>query len=65
MPPTPPTSRTHWGVPKRQRSISISDTGWDALGTYASEQRMTRSEVCERLFRTLPSAPSTSGGEAT
>lgn len=61
MPPAPPPSRTHWGDPKRQRSISITDAGWEALGRYAAEARMTRSEACERLFRSAlgatPNAP--------
>jgi hypothetical protein len=44
-------SRTHWGEPKRCRSLSMTDHAWDILTKIASVQGMARSEAMERLIR--------------
>lgn len=44
-------SRTHWGEPKRCRSLSMSDTAWDLLTKLAAFNETNRSEVLERLLR--------------
>lgn len=43
--------RTQWGEPKRCRSVSISDSGWDLLGALAQQENTTRSEIMERMIR--------------
>jgi hypothetical protein len=44
-------SRTHWGAPKRCRSLSLSDEAWDRLTQLAAVHNINRSEVFERLIR--------------
>lgn len=44
-------SRTHWGTPKRCRSLSLSDEAWDLLTQLAAVKGLNRSEVFERLIR--------------
>lgn len=44
-------SRTHWGAPKRCRSLSLSDEAWDLLTRLAAVKGLNRSEVFERLIR--------------
>lgn len=44
-------SRTHWGAPKRCRSLSLSDEAWDLLTQIAAVKGINRSEVFERLIR--------------
>jgi hypothetical protein len=44
-------SRTHWGAPKRCRSLSLSDEAWDLLTQLAAVKGINRSEVFERLIR--------------
>lgn len=44
-------SRTHWAEPKRCRSLSMSDTGWDLLTRLAAVKGLSRSEAAERLIR--------------
>lgn len=44
-------SRTHWGAPKRCRSLSLSDEAWDLLTQMAAVKGINRSEVFERLIR--------------
>lgn len=43
--------RTHWGAPKRCRSLSLSDECWEILTTIADAHDCNRSEVVERLTR--------------
>jgi hypothetical protein len=45
------TSRTHWGAPKRCRSLSLSDEAWDLLTQIAVVKGINRSEVVERMVR--------------
>lgn len=49
--------RTHWGVPKRARTISLSDEAWDLLSSYAQANDLNRSEVLERLIRRINARP--------
>lgn len=44
-------SRTHWHEPKRCRSLSLSDHGWDLLTKLAAFHGVNRSEAFERLIR--------------
>lgn len=44
-------SRTHWGTPKRCRSLSLSDEAWELLTKLAHTGGINRSEVLERLLR--------------
>lgn len=44
-------SRTHWGSPKRCRSLSMTDEAWDLLTRLSAVQGMNRSEAIERLIR--------------
>jgi hypothetical protein len=44
-------SRTHWGSPKRCRSLSMTDEAWDLLTKISAVQGMNRSEAIERLIR--------------
>jgi len=44
-------SRTHWGAPKRCRSLSMTDAAWEMLSTMANTMACNRSEVIERLIR--------------
>lgn len=43
--------RNPWGEPKRCRSLSLSDTGWDILTRLAAVNSCNRSEALERLLR--------------
>lgn len=43
--------RTHWGEPKRCRSLSMTDTCWDLLTRLADVNQTNRSEAVERLIR--------------
>ncbi|MFZ9261598.1 MAG: hypothetical protein ACO23G_14405 [Limnohabitans sp.] len=44
---------THWGSTKRQRTLSMSDKGWDVACTLAETTRTNRSEICEVALRVL------------
>lgn len=44
-------SRTHWGSPKRCRSLSMTDHAWDLLTRLAVANQVNRSEAIERLIR--------------
>jgi len=53
---------THWGSTKRQRTLSMSDKGWDVACTLAETTRTNRSEICEVALRVL--AMSLESGES-
>jgi len=42
---------SHWNSAKRQRTLSLSDEGWDVACKLAMESRGNRSEVIEILLR--------------
>jgi len=44
---------THWGSTKRQRTLSMSDKGWDVACTLAAQTGTNRSEICEVALRVL------------
>ena len=44
-------SRTHWGSPKRCRSLSMTDEAWELLTRLATANATNRSEAIERLIR--------------
>lgn len=43
--------RTHWGAPKRCRSLSMTDEAWDLLTRLSIANNTNRSEAIERLIR--------------
>ena len=59
MPPSPVQDRpiggqqrtSHWGSPKRQRTLSLSDDAWELVSVLAEEAKLNRSEVIEILVR--------------
>jgi hypothetical protein len=44
-------SRTAWREEKRQRTLSITDTGWQIATTVSDLHHQNRSEVIEVLLR--------------
>ena len=42
---------SHWGSPKRQRTLSLSDDAWGLVSLLAEEEKLNRSEVIEILVR--------------
>jgi len=45
------STRTHWDSPKRQRTMSLSETAWEICGDYAEKIDANRSEVLEIVLR--------------
>lgn len=43
--------RTQWGEPKRQRTLSLTDTCWDLLTEHAVTAGTNRSDWIEQLSR--------------
>tara|TARA_R100001463_G_scaffold21255_3_gene51262 strand:- start:25 stop:255 length:231 start_codon:yes stop_codon:yes gene_type:complete len=41
----------HWNSPKRQRTLSLTDEGWDTASELAIESNTNRSEVVEIVLR--------------
>ncbi len=42
---------SHWKSAKRQRTLSLSDAGWELCSQMAAETQTNRSEVLEILIR--------------
>ena len=49
--PEPSDGRTQWGEPKRQRTLSLTDTCWDLLTGHAQAAGTNRSDWIEQLSR--------------
>lgn len=47
---------THWGSAKRQRTLSMSDRGWDIACALAEATNTNRSEIVEVALRVLSMA---------
>tara|TARA_B100000131_G_scaffold1069_1_gene1113 strand:- start:367 stop:615 length:249 start_codon:yes stop_codon:yes gene_type:complete len=41
----------HWGSPKRQRTLSLTDYGWEVISDIADQYKLNRSEVIEIIAR--------------
>ena len=44
-------TRTQWGEPKRQRTLSLTDTCWDLVTAHAMAAGTNRSDWIEQLSR--------------
>ena len=56
----PIDGRTQWGEPKRQRTLSLTDTCWDLLTDHANAAGTNRSDWIEQLTRSTQSSSSSS-----
>jgi hypothetical protein len=56
----PRDTRTQWGEPKRQRTLSLTDTCWDLLTDHANAAGTNRSDWIEQLTRSTQSSSSSS-----
>jgi hypothetical protein len=41
----------HWNSPKRQRTLSLTDYGWEVISDIADKYKLNRSEVIEIIAR--------------
>ena len=41
----------HWGSPKRQRTLSLTDAVWEDISGLADQWKINRSEVIEIIAR--------------
>ena len=56
----PRDGRTQWGEPKRQRTLSLTDTWWDLLTDHANAAGTNRSDWIEHLSRNAQLSSSSS-----
>ena len=41
----------HWNSPKRQRTLSLTDSSWEVISSLADKFKLNRSEVIEIIAR--------------